>query len=106
MVPTTAEKHPSLLSAPHPPPPPPRPSHSAITSVSPLCFSISLTHTPTDVLPPTSSPLRALDECGGLIAFFGERISMSCRECSGLMHKEQAARAQKWGPGIRRHFFH
>lgn len=24
---------------------------------------------------------------------------MSCRECSGLMHKEQAARAQKMGAG-------
>lgn len=99
MVPATAEKHPSLLSLPPPPPP-------AITSASPSASqSLSPTRPLTFCLPPPS-PLRALDECGGLIAFFRERISMSCRECSGLMHKEQAARAQKWGPGIRRHFFH
>lgn len=24
---------------------------------------------------------------------------MSCPECSALMHKEQAAKAQKWGAG-------
>lgn len=70
-------------------------SHPAITSIS---------HSPSQSLSPTHRrssshllPLRALDECCGLIAFFGERISMSCRECSGLMHKEQAARAQKMG---------
>lgn len=81
------EKHPSplfpLFYAPH--------------SVSPtLPLPPPLSHPPTDALPPTHSLLRALDEYGGLIAFFRERISMSCPECSGLMHKEQA---QKWGAG-------
>lgn len=63
-------------------------SHSAITSIS---------HSPP--LSASHLLLRALDECGGLITFFRERISMSCPECSGLMHKEQAARAQKTGAG-------
>lgn len=55
----------------------------------------------TDALSPTELlPLQALDECGGLIAFFRERISMSCRECFSLMHKEQAARAQNGGRGF------
>lgn len=63
-------------------------SHSAITSIS---------HSPP--LSASHLLLRALDECGGLITFFRERISMSCPECSALMHKEQAARAQKMGAG-------
>lgn len=90
-----AKKHPLLLSF-----------YDVPRSVSPtlplprsLTLLLNLSHPPTNVLPPTTSPLRALDECGGLIAFFRERISMSCRECSGLMHKEQAARVQKWGAG-------
>lgn len=63
-------------------------AHSAITSIS---------HSPP--LSASHLLLRALDECGGLITFFRERISMSCPECSALMHKEQAARAQKMGAG-------
>lgn len=61
-------------------------SHSAITSIS---------HSPP--LSASHLLLRALDECGGLITFFRERISMSCPECFALMHKEQAARAPKNG---------
>lgn len=59
-----------------------------------------LSLSPTHWRPPSHFLLRALDECGGLIAFFRERISMSCPECSGLMHKEQAVRAQSGGQGI------
>ncbi len=79
-------------------------SSASLAQSLPHCHYLDLplaSLSPTHWRSPSHLLLRALDECGGLIAFFRERISMSCPECSGLMHKEQAARAQKWGPGNR-----